>query len=110
MLKKLGQGGIDEDFGIHFLAMELLEGESLENLLRRQPGPYATTFVIDFGKQLAEGLQAAHQVGFIHRDIKPSNIWLEAGPVVSGGAVRGVLKTEDSLDSTHQSRPITTHH
>jgi serine/threonine protein kinase len=69
---------VDEDNDIPFLAMELLEGESLESLLRRQPGPCPATFIIDLGKQIAEGLQAAHQVGFIHRDIKPSNIWLES--------------------------------
>jgi serine/threonine protein kinase len=110
---------VDEDNDIPFLAMELLEGESLESRLRRQPGPYPLPFLLHIGQQIAEGLHAAHQVGFIHRDIKPSNIWLEAGRVVSGGVVSDEenpglqLETTDSKAVAHHSTthhsPLTTH-
>lgn len=54
------------------IVMELLEGESLRNVIRR--GPIAAESVIDIGIAVADALEAAHRKGFIHRDIKPSNI------------------------------------
>jgi serine/threonine protein kinase len=69
---------VDEDRGVPFLAMQLLQGETLEGRLRREkrlpPG-----LVVRVGREIAEGLAAAHERGLIHRDIKPANIWLEAG-------------------------------
>ena len=53
--------------------MELLEGESLRETIRRGPVCRIET-VIDIGIAVADALDAAHQKGFIHRDIKPSNI------------------------------------
>jgi serine/threonine protein kinase len=67
---------VGEDRGIPFLAMQFLEGESLEDRLRcgrRLPVPE----VLRVGREIAEGLAAAHARGVIHRDIKPANIWLE---------------------------------
>ncbi len=64
--------------GIAYLAMELLEGETLEHRLKREPRlPIAEA--VRIGREIAEGLAAAHERGLIHRDIKPSNIWLEHG-------------------------------
>jgi WD40 repeat protein/tRNA A-37 threonylcarbamoyl transferase component Bud32 len=68
---------VGEDRGVLFLAMQLLEGESLEDRLRRErrlPLPE----VLRLGRETTEGLVAAHERGLIHRDIKPANIWLEA--------------------------------
>jgi phosphate transport system substrate-binding protein len=60
-----------------FLAMEFLEGESLDNRLRREPRlPLAE--VLRLGRETALALAAAHAKGLIHRDIKPANLWLEA--------------------------------
>ncbi|HZZ80007.1 MAG TPA: transporter substrate-binding protein [Gemmataceae bacterium] len=62
---------------IPFLAMELLQGETLQSRLDRyEPMPIAETLRI--GSEIADGLSAAHAQGLIHRDIKPANIWLEA--------------------------------
>jgi WD40 repeat protein/serine/threonine protein kinase len=74
---------VGEDRGVPFLAMQLLQGESLEDRLRRQLGPQgaaplAVAEALRIGRQIAEGLAAAHEHGLIHRDIKPANIWLEA--------------------------------
>jgi serine/threonine protein kinase len=67
---------IGEERGVPFLAMEFLEGESLEDrLLREATLPLAETLRI--GREMAEGLAAAHALGLIHRDIKPGNTWLE---------------------------------
>src|ERR1700722_7264407 len=57
-----------------FIAMELLEGETLD----RRPGPGAMLLdrLLDWGIQLADALDAAHAKGIIHRDIKPANIFV----------------------------------
>jgi WD40 repeat protein/serine/threonine protein kinase len=69
---------VDEDRGVPFLAMQLLQGESLESRLRRER-LLPISEVLRIGRETAEGLDAAHQRGLIHRDVKPANLWLEAG-------------------------------
>jgi serine/threonine protein kinase len=78
---------VGEDRGIPFLAMQFLKGETLDGLLRRVnhlPVPEA----MRIGREIAEGLAAAHAQGLIHRDIKPANIWLEAAQAGSDRAGR----------------------
>jgi serine/threonine protein kinase len=60
--------------GIDYLVMEFLEGETLEDRLRR--GKLDTTEALQIGAQIASGLYSAHRRGLIHRDLKPSNIYL----------------------------------
>jgi serine/threonine protein kinase len=67
---------VGQERGVPFLAMELLDGESLEIRLKRQ-GQLPVAEALRIGREIAEGLAAAHQRGLIHRDIKPSNLWLE---------------------------------
>jgi eukaryotic-like serine/threonine-protein kinase len=66
---------VGEDRGIPFFAMEFLEGESLEDRLKRDP--LSIDEVLRIGREIADGLGAAHERDLIHRDIKPANIWLE---------------------------------
>jgi Tol biopolymer transport system component len=62
-----------------FIAMELLEGESLQQRLQR--GRLEAPALLDIAIAAADGLAAAHSHGFIHRDIKPANIFLTShGP------------------------------
>jgi serine/threonine-protein kinase len=56
----------------HFLAMELVEGEDLAERLRR--GAIPVDEAIAIAKQIAEGLEEAHERGIIHRDLKPANV------------------------------------
>ena len=76
---------VGEDRGVPFLAMEFLEGEPLDDRLKRE-GKLPLAEVLRIGREIAEGLAAAHERGLIHRDIKPANIWLEGPP--TGGAAR----------------------
>ncbi len=69
---------VDQDRGVPFIAMELLEGESLEDRLRRDK-KLSVAETVRIGREIALGLAEAHKKGLIHRDIKPGNIWLE-GP------------------------------
>jgi serine/threonine protein kinase len=69
---------VDEVNGIPFLAMQLLQGETLEARLRHQPAPYPVALILRLGREIAEGLEAAHRLGLVHRDVKPSNVWLQA--------------------------------
>ncbi|MGL4420223.1 MAG: WD40 repeat domain-containing serine/threonine protein kinase, partial [Gemmataceae bacterium] len=68
---------VGEDRGIPFLAIELLDGESLDVRLRREKS-LPVDEVLRIGREIALGLAAAHEKGLIHRDIKPGNIWVEA--------------------------------
>ena len=79
---------VGEDRGVPFIAMPLLSGESLENRLRREKTP-SPTEVVRIGREIAEGLAAAHALGLIHRDVKPANVWLETPPGEAGAAVSG---------------------
>lgn len=66
--------------GHHFIAMELMEGETLEVILAR--GPLSPRRLLELASQIAEGLIAAHGRGVIHRDIKPANIFVTSGGLV----------------------------
>ena len=65
---------IEEHDGQTFIAMELLEGESLEKILAR--GPLPISRAVTFGIEIADALDAAHKKGILHRDIKPANIFI----------------------------------
>jgi hypothetical protein len=84
--------------GTPYLVSELLEGESLSDRLKR--GKLGTNRAVDYGRQIAAGLAAAHAKGIIHRDIKPGNIY-----VTKDGRVKildfGLAKLTDIKSQQH---------
>lgn len=61
--------------GVFYLVMEYVEGETLHRLLRRE-GTLTVKRAINLLKQIAEGVEAAHEAGILHRDLKPANIFI----------------------------------
>jgi eukaryotic-like serine/threonine-protein kinase len=69
------QFGICEETGQYFYAMELIEGETLDERVRRT-GPLAVRSTIDIAQQVSAALTAAEKHGLVHRDLKPANLML----------------------------------
>src|ERR1700722_4588826 len=65
---------IGEDRGAPYVVSELLEGETLRDRLR--DGPVSSRKAIDYARQIASGLAAAHEKGIVHRDLKPENLFI----------------------------------
>jgi serine/threonine protein kinase len=65
---------IDEVDGVSFIAMELVRGEKLSDLVA--PGGLAPTRALEIAVEIAEGLVRAHDKGIVHRDLKPANVML----------------------------------
>lgn len=66
--------GIEQQESEHFIVMELLDGESLADRLRR--GPLDIDSLLTHGVQIADALESAHSKGIVHRDLKPANIFI----------------------------------
>ena len=64
--------GLDNSNGVRFLVLELIEGENLAERLARKSMPVEEA--LEISRQIAEGLEAAHESGIIHRDLKPANV------------------------------------
>jgi len=80
--------------GVRYLVMELLEGETLADRLRR--GPLPLEQVLRYGAQIGEGLHAAHRRGVVHRDLKPGNVMLtkSGAKLMDFGLAKGVATTK----------------
>ena len=88
----LGRRGQD-----YFYAMEFVEGETLDNLIKRS-GPLEVKCALDITKQVAAGLAAVHKKKLVHRDIKPSNIMVsleEEGALTAKIIDLGLAKAVD---------------
>ena len=66
--------GIEQFESEHFIVMELLDGESLADRIRR--GPLDIDSVLTLGVQIVDALESAHSKGIVHRDLKPANIFI----------------------------------
>ena len=111
--------GIREENGQCFCAMELVEGETLEMLVRRT-GPLDALTTIDIALQVSSALAAAEKQGLVHRDLKPANLMLVAAApdandsspgksekadtvvkVIDFGVAKALVEEPDAMGLTH---------
>jgi serine/threonine protein kinase len=67
----------DERDGVPYIAMQFLQGYSLDEYLKKKGSPKLPQ-IVRIAREAAAGLAAAHRIGLVHRDVKPANLWLEA--------------------------------
>ncbi len=75
--------------GVFYLVMEYVEGETLHRLLRRE-GTLPVKRAVNLLRQIADGVEAAHDAGILHRDLKPANIF-----IMTKGKGDGFVKVGD---------------
>jgi eukaryotic-like serine/threonine-protein kinase len=99
---------VDEAEGRIFIAMELLEGQTLKQMISGKPLPVET--VLDLGIQIAGAIDAPHTKGIVHRDIKPANIFVTRQrriKILDFGLAKLTRRQPQSeeMDLTHRTEP-----
>ncbi len=101
---------IGEQDGIHYIAEEFVEGETLRSLIER--GPVPVFDALNIAHQIANAMAAAHSAGIVHRDIKPENIMLRPDGFVKvldfGLAGMTQPETVSGIDSKIATLPANT--
>jgi eukaryotic-like serine/threonine-protein kinase len=99
---------VEEQDGQPVIVMELLEGESLKERIRK--GPVPADELLDLGIQTSDALAAAHAKGIIHRDIKPANIFM-VGPdrvkILDFGLAKAIPKHRPEIEPSDNDQSLT---
>jgi len=102
---------IGNENGIHYLVMELIDGESLGDRMRQ--GALSIEKVLEIGTEIASALDAAHAQGIVHRDLKPDNVMLtkSGAKLLDFGLAKTAEAFETTIDSVTglptENRPLT---
>ena len=99
---------VGEDDGVHFIVMELVPGETLEERIRSGPIPIDEALALF--QHIAEALGAAHEKGVIHRDLKPPNIKItEDGDIkiLDFGLAKAFIPDKEMSPDSSLSRTLT---
>ena len=105
--------GIEEAEGTRALVLELVEGPTPADRIKR--GPIPLDEALPIAKQIAEALEAAHEAGVIHRDLKPANIKVRDDGTVkvldtgSRNSKRGYRCRSHATTTRHHARPLQGH-
>jgi Tol biopolymer transport system component len=97
---------IEECEGQHFIAMELLEGESLDHKIEGHPLPLDK--ILDIGIQITDALDVAHAKGIVHRDLKPANIFLTTrgqAKILDFGLAKLTYDRRAAMETISDSQP-----
>ncbi len=101
--------GLEQSGGRNFLVMELAEGEDLSKRLAH--GAIAIDEALEIARQIAEGLEAAHDKGIVHRDLKPANVKLAPDgtvKILDFGLARAYLGESGWEEEDPQNSPTIT--
>ncbi len=96
---------VEECEGIHFLTMQLVEGQTLDRLI--SAGGLPLEQIVEIASALGDALAAAHEKGIVHRDLKPANVMVSSEgrvKVLDYGLAKDIRATNASADMTSDSR------
>ena len=94
--------GLEESDGKRFIVMELVEGQTLAHRLLK--GPLPVEEALEVCRQIAEGLESAHEKGVVHRDLKPGNVMITADDkikILDFGLAKALAGDSRPPDATH---------
>jgi serine/threonine protein kinase len=100
--------GFESDSDVHFLVLELVDGQTLSQMVKT--GPLPMEEALDICRQVADGLEAAHAAGVIHRDLKPGNVVIThegKAKVLDFGLAKGLEGTVESGSDLSMSPTVT---
>jgi serine/threonine protein kinase len=101
---------VGSDQRLHFMAMEFVDGTSLQEIVKRH-GPLSPTRAAHYVRQTAMGLQHAHEAGLVHRDIKPGNLLLDRSgtiKILDLGLARFLHDHTDNLTRKYEENVLGT--